>query len=664
MPTYLAPGIYVEERSSGSKPIEGTSTSVAAFVGVTEKGPVGEATLVTSFGDFIRRFGGPIRIIQNAQEHYLYYAVAHFFAQGGTKCYIVRAVSYTDPDDPNTIEAIAATATFDGADLNDVTVSPAIRVSAINEGNWGETLEVQVTQSSKFSLPLAADLNTGINELTLPANTDVVIGSVLTIVEAVNGVVQSIDDTTKEIVFEESFSDDILANKRAFTPDFALVTTTTQGGTDASPDPPTGVRLASITKSDNSKLRRGDAINFVLGDNENLVVVTKIDTVDGNMIARFDPPSTKDFAKAKSRAYARDFTIKVRSDDGVIEEHPFLSPVKTDAANFVNVRLGQGSRESLLITAQDEASTDVVLVDGNSVFTPLLDGDDGLANLSDASFIGSELLRTGLHALDRVKDASILCIPNASRGVTVQSIAYCDKRKSLLYIIDQPGTSSDTITDYLNFSSTYAAIYHPWIVIEDPFTKFPVKVPPSGAIAGVYAKTDIKRGVHKAPAGTDTGILNVAAGVDVIVTKDENDVLYKNKINVIRVRPEGIVVWGTRTISAETEWKYINVRRLFIFLEQSIEQGTQWVAFEPNDTFLWKSIERNVSAFLRLQWREGKFAGQTEERAFYVKCDEETNPPEVVDAGQVITEIGVAPSKPAEFVIFRIKQFAGGTESA
>jgi phage tail sheath protein FI len=145
-----------------------------------------------------------------------------------------------------------------------------------------------------------------------------------------------------------------------------------------------------------------------------------------------------------------------------------------------------------------------------------------------------------------------------------------------------------------------------------------------------------------------------------VLTKADNDTLHGNRVNAIRNFPEGIVVWGTRTLSADPEWNYVNVQRLFIFLEQSIKNGTQWAAFEPNDVSLWKKLRRNISAFLRIQWLEGKLVGATEEQAFYVKCDAETNPPEIVDAGMVITEIGVAPSKPAEFVVFRIRQIAGG----
>jgi phage tail sheath protein FI len=186
---------------------------------------------------------------------------------------------------------------------------------------------------------------------------------------------------------------------------------------------------------------------------------------------------------------------------------------------------------------------------------------------------------------------------------------------------------------------------------------------PSGAVVGTFSATDTRRGVHKAPAGIDDGFLNTVIGIEKVVTKGEHDLLNPQGINVIRsLVGQGIVIWGARTTSSDPEWKYINVRRLFLFLEESIHKGTQWVVFEPNDQSLWKSIVRNVSAFLRIQWLEGKLVGSKPEEAFFVKCDKETNPQESIDLGRVITEIGVAPSKPAEFVVFRIAQWAGGVE--
>ncbi|KST62205.1 phage tail sheath family protein [Mastigocoleus testarum] len=205
---------------------------------------------------------------------------------------------------------------------------------------------------------------------------------------------------------------------------------------------------------------------------------------------------------------------------------------------------------------------------------------------------------------------------------------------------------------------SYGAIYFPRIQVFDPITRENIYVPPSGHIAGIYSRVDTERGVHKAPANE---VIRGALGVEVVINKAEQAGLNPEGINIIRKFDGNITVWGARTLASkeEPEWTYINVRRLFLYLRESIDEGTQWAVFEPNDTKLWAKIRRNVSAFLTNVWRDGALFGDTTAEAFYVKCDEETNPPEVRDLGQVVTEIGVAVVKPAEFVIFRITQWSG-----
>jgi hypothetical protein len=252
-------------------------------------------------------------------------------------------------------------------------------------------------------------------------------------------------------------------------------------------------------------------------------------------------------------------------------------------------------------------------------------------------------------------------------------LTYCENRQDCFFVADTPsGLTPQEALAYKRgttpfsgnaFNSTYGALYYPWIQVADPLTGGRKLFPPSGAVVGSYSGTDVKRGVHKAPAGITDGFLNAALDIERIVTEGEHDTLNPEGVNVIRKFPEaGIVIWGARTVSADPEWRYINVRRLFLFLEESIEEGTKWVVFEPNDPVLWQRIRRNVGAFLRIQWLEGKLVGNKPEEAYFVKCDEETNPPESVDLGRVVTLVGVAPSKPAEFVIFRISQFRSGSE--
>jgi phage tail sheath protein FI len=186
----------------------------------------------------------------------------------------------------------------------------------------------------------------------------------------------------------------------------------------------------------------------------------------------------------------------------------------------------------------------------------------------------------------------------------------------------------------------------------------PIEVPPCGHIAGVWARSDNERGVHKAPAND---VLRGAVSLEINITKGENDLLNPEGINCIRAFPgRGIRVWGARTLSSDPAWKYINVRRLFNYLEKSIQVNTDWVVFEPNDRDLWAKIRRTIAGFLVMEWRKGALFGSTPDEAFYVKCDDETNPAEGISLGQVVCDIGVAPVKPAEFVIFRLQQLEGG----
>jgi phage tail sheath protein FI len=226
-----------------------------------------------------------------------------------------------------------------------------------------------------------------------------------------------------------------------------------------------------------------------------------------------------------------------------------------------------------------------------------------------------------------------------------------------------PGLSPQQVGEWrmqkAGYDSKYAALYYPWFTVLDPVSGTNIAVPPSGHIAGVWARNDDTRGVHKAPANE---VIRGAIKPETRLTKGENDLLNPMGVNCIRAFPgRGIRVWGARTLSSEGEWRYLNVRRLFNYLEESIMEGTQWVVFEPNDDALWARIRRSIAAFLVNEWRKGALFGLTPDEAFYVKCDRETNPAEGIDAGQVVCEIGVAPVKPAEFVIFRLAQFSGGT---
>jgi phage tail sheath protein FI len=292
-------------------------------------------------------------------------------------------------------------------------------------------------------------------------------------------------------------------------------------------------------------------------------------------------------------------------------------------------------------------------------------------DLSASDFEGDVARRQGMGGLAAVDEVTMICMPDVMtlgedvqmRDLQGKMIAHCENAGDRMAIIDAP---ADMIPqeilewrmDTAGYDSKFAALYYPWIEVMDPLTNQPMLVPPSGHVAGVWARTDGTRGVHKAPANE---VVLGANGLAFQVTHEEQGGLNTNGINCIRAfSGRGIRIWGARTLSSDPEWRYINVRRLFNYVSESIIEGTQWAVFEPNDQRLWTRMRISSANFLTRVWRDGALFGSTPEQAFYVKCDEETNPPEVIEAGQVVIEIGIAPVKPAEFVIFRISQFTAG----
>jgi phage tail sheath protein FI len=292
-------------------------------------------------------------------------------------------------------------------------------------------------------------------------------------------------------------------------------------------------------------------------------------------------------------------------------------------------------------------------------------------------YTGDVADRTGFGGLEAIDEITMVAVPDLmsayQRGLldleTVKSvqlgqIAHCELMGDRLAVIDPPpGLSPQQVRDWrqevAGYDSKYAALYYPWIKVFDPASGANQFVPPSGYMSGIWARNDASRGVHKAPANE---VVRGAVALETQLTKAEQELLNPIGVNCIRSFPgRGIRVWGARTLSSDPAWRYLNVRRLFNYLEESILNGTQWVVFEPNDDALWARIRRTAAAFLVNEWRKGALFGLTPDEAFYVKCDRETNPAEGIDAGQVVCEIGVAPVKPAEFVIFRLAQMSGGT---
>jgi hypothetical protein len=274
--------------------------------------------------------------------------------------------------------------------------------------------------------------------------------------------------------------------------------------------------------------------------------------------------------------------------------------------------------------------------------------------------------QTALDPYEAIDEISLVAVPGSDDNIVWTNVLdHCSKANNRFAILDSPAITANptaTTTSHPR-NSTYGAFYLPRIQVFDPATKAMnpdgpglIYVGPSGHLAGIYARVDSIHGVHKAPANE---VVQGAVGLQWPISNAVQDGLNPSGLNCIRDLNGNIRVWGARTIGgdANTEFKYINVRRLFLFLRKSIDQGTQWVVFEPNSPALWQRITRNVTAFLTTVWRSGALFGTTAAEAFYVKCDAETNPPELRDLGQVVTEIGVAIVRPAEFVIFRVSQF-------
>ncbi|GGV95748.1 tail protein [Streptomyces gelaticus] len=511
MPSYLSPGVYVEEIESGSRPIEGVGTSVAAFVGFAQKGPFDEPTLITNWSQFAGTFGDFV------DGTYLASAVYGFFANGGGVCYVVRIGDGTEP-------------------------------SAEDETNGAAG--------------------------QLPAGSETQLGP------------------------------------------YAV------------------------------KPRPG-----VAGE-----VTVEVTEVEGD-----DPPSDV-------------FQLIVKRDGQVAETYPSVTTKRSKE----NVATRVNAKSELIEIRETARGAAPAKPEPQSVtLAPAAPASPAAGALTPELYVGDPDRRTGLGGLEAVEEVTTIAVPDLmsayERGlldlesvVAVQQglISHCELMGDRVAILDPPpGLSPQQIrawrTDRAGFDSKYATLYYPWIRVADPSSGRARLVPPSGHIAGVWARNDESRGVHKAPANE---VVRGAVALQTQLTKGEHDLLNPIGLNCIRSFPgRGIRVWGARTLASDPAWRYLNVRRLFNYLEESILAGTQWVVFEPNDDALWARIRRTVSAFLVNEWRKGALFGLTPEEAFYVKCDREINPPESIDAGQVICEIGVAPVRPAEFVVFRLSQLTGGT---
>jgi phage tail sheath protein FI len=685
----------MEEVPSGVKPIEGVGTSTAAFVGHAERGPIGTPVKLVNFGQFLSRFGG---FFANG---YLAYSVKSFFDEGGTTCYVVRTTHYAVPGgggDPEPT-AVTSSAVLPGFVRNGLGGASKVGAAAgiegfrVDQAIDGSYLLSYASAGGNMTLQLIGGASEAQPVSTPPAGTttDVVFAS-LNATVVVN---DSFNDAADIVVDPMGYTpvgtgvlgglslDGIAGDVSAITSSSAAVDATTPAACILAVDSFSGTFDGTDTSSQAVVLAdgSGNEVAITVQPGPAFVGDETGATVEIAPLANLLQWLSRLTVLAESPgSWGNDLTVDVSHEGSgrlALAVGYRGAPVETIADlsmdpmdnRFVEAKVGQ---ESTYIVAANAAATRPSELTG----VALAGGTDGLASLVSTDYVGTSALGNGLHGFDTVDDINLVAVPDAvNRDVHVGGMAYCAGRGDCVYLADSQQTiaSSDDVLNYKlaqgpysganAFGSKYGALYAPWILTFDPRTGSKVPIPPSGAVAGRLAATDVARGVHKAAAGVEDGRLRSALGLTFDFTDADQAGLNPKGVNILRrFTGVGNVIWGARTVSGDPEWRYLNVRRLFLFLEESIQKSTTWVVFEPNDRTLWKSLVRNVSAFLKLQWMQGALVGATEDQAFYVKCDEETNPQESIDLGRVITEIGVAPSKPAEFVIFRISQFAGGAE--
>jgi len=346
-----------------------------------------------------------------------------------------------------------------------------------------------------------------------------------------------------------------------------------------------------------------------------------------------------------------------------------LHLVNNDSPSYLVTRLNQSSR--LVRVKADQGWIDVQpSLDNfpsarNGAWASLGAGDNKFDTLIPDDFVGKDLgpgQRSGIPAMEDIDEISLCMVPGIwNQDVRSALITHCESLKDRFAIVDPPPADLLDIKVRLDpetikgpVDTKYAAVYYPWLKGRDFLSRRDVLLPPSGHVAGIYARTDVERGVHKAPANE---VVRGISSFEIDITKREQDILNPKGVNALRYFPgRGLRVWGARTMSSDGSWKYINVRRLFIFVEESIDEGTQWVVFEPNDERLWARVRATITQFLDRLWREGMLQGESRNEAYFVKCDRTTMAQDDIDNGRLICLIGIAPVKPAEFVIFRIQQ--------
>jgi len=635
MPEYLAPGVYVEETSFRAKSIEGVSTSTAGFIGPTAFGPTeGTPELLTSFADFSRIFGGIDDLEFGGQEqaNYMAHAVRAFFDNGGSRLYVTRVYEPTPPDlgDPDA-DAGKARAVVGSPD------DPLLQARFPGRaGNMTVIFAVRTGANSLVSTALGTVLRavrTGDVVFLRPAPGSTA-SSGLYDVEDDNGVLQ------------------LRGPAGAGAPGVVELGALTPGADDD--------RVHRVTLSVRVR-RRG----------------------------RFEEEqSWEDLAPnaAGRDALTSIFTATPNQRQQYLMV-PFLVDSALDGSELVRALVGDDVLDNLLLSlaTRDELATLSPL--GERPGLDLLERAYVLAGGSDGElppptrYAGESegLEKSGLMTFEDLEDISIVAAPGSSAVYNDQGararvdsivqalLSHCQLRmRYRVAVLDSPPNQVlSEVRDFRGkFDSTHAALYYPWVTVidpNDPAGRREINLPPSGFVAGIYARTDVLHGVVKAPANE---VVFGAIGFERLLNKAQQDVLNPLGVNCFRFfEGRGFRLWGARTISSDPEWKYISVRRYFAYLEHSIDRGTQWAVFENNGDRLWANVRRTIEDFLFNEWRQGALLGLEPEQAFFVRCDRSTMTQNDLDNGRLICLIGVAVIKPAEFVIFRIGQITADSRS-
>ncbi|MFE7008902.1 phage tail sheath family protein [Streptomyces sp. NPDC057651] len=607
-PTY--PGVYVEELPSSTRAISAVTTSVTAFVGHTRRGPLNEPVRVTGFAEFERRFGG-----LSAQSP-LAYAVHQFFGNGGSVAVIVRVAKAGSGK-----TACVVLESTDGRSESHV-----LEVHAKEPGVWGNSLRVAVDYDTTcpdetFNLRVhdaRGEARESFTGLSMDAGsgtyapTVINAGSRLIRVDAVG---EGRPDPSGTV--SKPFGHEL--------PDLAVDVT---------------VKIGDVERE--FKLYDADCDGEAPSSVAELALL-----LERKLRALPDAPGRHAFAGVEVTAFGRRLQVVAGSTD------------PEDVVRF----LGECANDLGL-----EASV-------NPPVFPLEGGEDGEAP-GPRDLIGSEADKTGIQALRGVADVNLLSLPELASyektedALTVVSAAQrlCEERRIFL-LVDAPATwvSVDSARAGLSafdaVRGNHAGLYFPHLQLTDPLTGRLRAFPPSGAVAGVIARTDSERGVWKAPAGTEAQLVGVRS-LTVDLTDRETGLLNPLGVNCLRTFPlAGPLVWGARTLEGsdalDSAWKYVPVRRLALHVEESLQRGLQWVVFEPNDESLWQQIRLSASSYLHTLFRQGAFKGSTPREAYFVKCDSETTTDEDVANGIVNVVVGIAPVRPAEFVVVKIQQTSG-----